>query len=80
MQESHLSHHVQRLSLTDIEVECLYQVAEGRRIDDIGASLTQDRMTAERHLANAQHKLGARNLLHAVSLALGLGIFDGKNG
>ncbi|MCL6708704.1 LuxR C-terminal-related transcriptional regulator [Pseudomonas sp. R2.Fl] len=80
MQKSSGAEHAFQHNLTEMETECLYLVAEGRQGDEIGAVLSLDRKHTEDLLTSAAAKLGARNRLHAVSIALSRGILQDRNG
>jgi DNA-binding HTH domain-containing proteins len=67
-------------NLTETEIECLYLAAEGRRGDAIGDVLSLNGKNAEELLASAELKLGARNRLHAISIALSRGILRDRTG
>jgi DNA-binding CsgD family transcriptional regulator len=60
--------------LTDREIRCLQLVAEGKRVEDIGNILVHSQENVCHALASAQVKLEARNLFHAISLAMLMGI------
>lgn len=63
-------------ALTDTEVKCLTMVAEGKRVLDICNLLLLPEKEVEALLASAEAKLGARNRLHAVSMAMLTGQID----
>ncbi|ATN32395.1 hypothetical protein ACO34A_01030 [Rhizobium sp. ACO-34A] len=52
------------------EIQCLTLVAEGKRLLDICNHLVLAEIQVEDLLQSAQQKLGARNRMHAVSLAM----------
>jgi len=56
------------LSLT--EKNCLQLVAEGRSVREVGDDLALSMADVEALLSVAEGKLGARNRLHAISVAL----------
>ncbi|MBV2186568.1 MAG: LuxR C-terminal-related transcriptional regulator [Rhizobium sp.] len=60
-------------ALTDAEVRCLSMVAEGKRPLDICNLLLLSEIEVEELLSSAANKLGARNRLHAVSMAMLMG-------
>jgi DNA-binding CsgD family transcriptional regulator len=60
--------------LTDREIRCLQLVAEGKRLEDAGNILVLSQEDVSHALASAQIKLEARNLFHAISLAMLMGI------
>ncbi|MDH4441622.1 MAG: LuxR C-terminal-related transcriptional regulator [Rhizobium sp.] len=61
-------------SLTDREIRCLQLVAEGKRLEDAGNILVLSREDVTNALASAQIKLEARNLFHAISIAMLMGV------
>lgn len=60
--------------LTPREVECLALTASGLSAKEIGRVLARAEPTVIMHLTSAMRKLGARNRVHAVTLALGQGL------
>lgn len=62
--------------LTDTEIRCLQLVAEGKRSDEAANVLVLSREEVSEALISAQEKLEASNLLHAVSLAMLIGVID----
>lgn len=68
------------LDLTGMEITCLKLTANGLKPAEIGSALHADEEQVEIHLAGAQRKLGARNRLHAVGIAVSQGLIgiDGK--
>ncbi|RKE78244.1 DNA-binding CsgD family transcriptional regulator [Rhizobium sp. AG855] len=60
--------------LTDREIRCLQLVAEGKRLEDAGNILVLSQEDVSHALASAQIKLEARNLFHAVSIAMLMGV------
>ncbi|MDQ0420386.1 DNA-binding CsgD family transcriptional regulator [Peteryoungia aggregata LMG 23059] len=62
--------------LTDREIQCLQLVAEGKRLDDAANVLIMSREEVDMMLLSAQAKLEASNLMHAVSLAMLIGLID----
>lgn len=62
--------------LTSREVRCLQLVAEGRRADEAANVLVLSRDEVNQALISAQEKLEASNLMHAVSLAMLIGVID----
>ena len=62
--------------LTDREIHCLQLVAEGKRSDDAANVLIMSRQEVDLALLSAQAKLEASNLMHAVSLAMLIGLID----
>lgn len=65
---------VRTAGLTGQERIVLTMVAEGKRPLEIGASLSMSEPDVEKVLEGAEHKLGATNRFHAVSLILLHGI------
>jgi DNA-binding CsgD family transcriptional regulator len=66
--------------LTRMEIACLKLTANGLKPAEIGSALHADDRDIEIHLSSAQRKLGARNRLHAVGIAVSQGLIgiDGK--
>jgi len=62
--------------LTDREIRCLQLVAEGKRMDDAANELVLSRDDVSQALLSVQDKLQASNLMHAVSLAMLIGVID----
>jgi DNA-binding CsgD family transcriptional regulator len=62
--------------LTDREIRCLQLVAEGKRSDEAANVLVLSREQVREALISAQEKLEASNLMHAVSLAMLIGVID----
>lgn len=62
--------------LTDREIRCLQLVAEGKRMDDAANELVLSRDDVSQALLSVQDKLEASNLMHAVSLAMLIGVID----
>jgi DNA-binding CsgD family transcriptional regulator len=54
------------------ELEALSLFANGRTSDEIAAALNVSRSMAQHYLRVAARKLGARNRVHAVALAVRL--------
>ena len=63
-------------SLNTREISCLQLVAEGRRPDEAANVLALSRDEVNQALISAQEKLEASNLMHAVSLAMLIGVID----
>lgn len=59
-------------SLTPREIECLKWAADGKTEWEIGVILSISEHTADKHLANAQRKLGAANRAQAIANAMRL--------
>ncbi len=62
--------------LTDREIRCLQLVAEGKRSDEAANVLVLSREQVREALISAQEKLEASNLMHAVSLAMLIGVIE----
>ncbi|MFL0694772.1 MAG: LuxR C-terminal-related transcriptional regulator [Agrobacterium tumefaciens] len=62
--------------LSDREIRCLQLVAEGMRSDEAANTLALSREEVNQALVRAQEKLEASNLMHAVSLAMLIGVID----
>ena len=56
------------------ELEALNLFANGKTADEIAAALAVSKSTARYYLHVAARKLGAKNLVHAVTLAVESGI------
>ena len=65
-------------SLEKNELEALRLFADGKSADEIAASLATSKGVAQHFLRVAARKLGARNRVHAVALAVGFGLFKPK--
>lgn len=63
-------------ALTHREITCLRLVAEGTRFDQAASLLAISPEEVNQALISAQEKLEASNLMHAVSLAMLIGIID----
>lgn len=66
--------------LTHDEIACLKFVANGLRPDEIGGELKTEADEIDSILTSAERKLGARNRLHAIGIAVSQGLIgiDGK--
>lgn len=66
--------------LTHEEIACLKYVANGLRPGEIGGELNADVDAIDNILTSAERKLGARNRLHAIGIAVSQGLIgiDGK--
>lgn len=62
--------------LSDREIRCLQLVAEGMRSEEAANTLVLSREEVNHALVSAQEKLEASNLMHAVSLAMLIGVID----
>ncbi len=67
-------------ALTGSEIACLKLAANGFRAVEIGGKLNFDEKEVETLLSGAERKLGARNRLHAIGIAVSQGLIgiDGK--
>lgn len=76
---THMHNRLQRLlrsqnQLTKREMECLKQLAQGLRPEQIAHALKLKTVTVRLHLSNAKKKIGARTLEETVSQAIFTGI------
>lgn len=62
------------------EMEALKLFANGRTADEIAAALNVSRSMAQHYVRVAARKLGARNRVHAVALAVRMGLFEVSGG
>lgn len=62
--------------LAPIELACLADLAQGRSIRETCSRLSIDEEQWQNALDGAEMKLGARNRLHTVILALRLGLIE----
>jgi DNA-binding NarL/FixJ family response regulator len=65
-----LPHAPRRLRLSPREREIMHLTAEGHTAEAIGARLAVSVETVRTHVRNVVRKLGARNRVHAIALAL----------
>ncbi len=63
-------------ALADREIRCLQLVAEGMRADQVANVLALSLHEVNNALISAQDRLEASNLMHAVSLAMLIGLID----
>jgi LuxR family transcriptional regulator len=56
--------------LTSLEKDVLQMIAEGHVHEDIGRTLSLSETEIEHLLETAEEKLGAKNRLHAVTIAV----------
>lgn len=63
-------------ALADREIRCLQLVAEGMRADQVANVLALSLHEVNNTLISAQDRLEASNLMHAVSLAMLIGLID----
>ena len=68
-----ITREVERLPLTDRELQVLGLVAAGLQSGDIAEHLLLSPETVRSHVHNAKRKLGARTRAQAVAIALGTG-------
>lgn len=61
---------------SSIELACLRHLAQGHSIDDLCSSLSLTQDAALSAINSAEIKLGARNRLHAIVLALRHGLVE----
>lgn len=68
------------IELTSMEIDCLKLVANGHRSPHIGQKLNIGENEIEILLYCAERKLGARNRLHAIGIAVSQGLIgiEGK--
>ena len=59
------------------ELEALKLLANGRSAEEIATALGISQSMAHHHLRVAARKLGARNRVHAVAIAVRMGLVDG---
>ncbi|MDB5526239.1 MAG: LuxR family transcriptional regulator [Rhizobium sp.] len=66
--------------LTQMEIACLKFAANGYRPSEISGALKLEDTQIELTLSSAEEKLGARNRLHAIGIAVSQGLIgiDGK--
>lgn len=62
------------------ELEALKLFANGKAAEEIAAELNVSRSMAQHYVRVAARKLGARNRVHAVALAVRLGLFEVSGG
>jgi LuxR family transcriptional regulator len=62
------------------ELKALELFANGRSADEIAAILTVSKSMAQHYLRVSARKLGARNRVHAVAIAVRLGLVDVAGG
>jgi len=75
-----LSSNTIDFELTRMEIACLKLAANGFRSTEIGSELNTTDNEIEIQLSSAERKLGARNRLHAIGIAVSQGLIgiDGK--
>jgi DNA-binding CsgD family transcriptional regulator len=56
--------------LTSSEKDILQMIAEGHKLDDIVETLALSESEIERLMTAAEEKLGAKNRLHAITIAV----------
>ncbi|WP_162827146.1 response regulator transcription factor [Pseudolabrys taiwanensis] len=62
------------------ELEALKLFANGRSAEEIAAEMNVSRSMAQHYVRVAARKLGARNRVHAVALAVRMGMFEVAGG
>ncbi|HVV80681.1 MAG TPA: helix-turn-helix transcriptional regulator [Pseudolabrys sp.] len=62
------------------EIQALQMFANGRTADEIAAALDVSKSIAQHYLRVAARKLEARNRIHAVAIAVKLGLIEPKGG
>lgn len=62
------------------EIQALQMFANGRSADEIADALGVSKSIAQHHLRVAARKLEARNRIHAVAIAVKLGLIEPKGG
>jgi DNA-binding CsgD family transcriptional regulator len=75
-QKQHAGADARPQELTDSERKYLLMAAEGRHPTSIAALTNTAEADVQAALASAREKLGASNLLHAISIALLKGIIE----
>ncbi len=66
--------HQRRTALTRRELQCLELLAQGESGKRIAHRLGISEKTAETYVANARRKLGGRNAVHVVAIAIVRGL------
>jgi len=66
--------------LDDKELEALRLFANGRTADEMAVALDVSKSMAQHYLRVAARKLGARNRVHAVAIAVELGLVKSGSG
>ena len=64
--------------LEEKELEALKLFADGKSADEMAAALVMSKSMAQHYLRVASRKLGARNRVHAVALAVEMGLVKPK--
>jgi DNA-binding CsgD family transcriptional regulator len=62
--------------LTPREIQILHRIANGRETRDIAEEFGSSPETVKNQLTSCYRKLGARNRVHAVVLAIRAGVVD----
>lgn len=60
--------------LTHREIDCLTLAANGYRLNEIVLELKASQHDVESHFSDAERKLGAKNRLHAIGIAVSQGL------
>lgn len=66
----HNNQHLNRVTLTRKESQCLYILADGGSYEDIGKTLNIKADTVAYHIKKITTKIGAKNRFHAIALAI----------
>jgi DNA-binding CsgD family transcriptional regulator len=66
-------------SLTPLESDVMLAVAAGQRNSEIARRMRRSSKTVEKHRANAQRKLGCRNVAQLTAYAIKHGLLDGDS-
>jgi LuxR family transcriptional regulator len=62
------------------EIQALQMFGNGRSADEIAAALGVSKSIAQHYLRVAARKLEARNRIHAVAIAVRMGLIETKGG
>jgi len=62
------------------EIKALQMFANGRSADEMAAAMGVSKSIAQHHLRVAARKLEARNRIHAVAIAVRMGLIEPKGG
>jgi LuxR family transcriptional regulator len=79
-QSAAASGHQAMRPLDPNELEALKLFASGRTADEIAIALDVSKSMAQHYLRVAARKLGARNRVHAVAIAVRLGLIEVPGG
>ena len=72
----HVETSMTQRSLEPTELEALKLFANGKTADEMAAALAMSKSMAQYYLRVAARKLGARNRVHAVALAVKMGLVN----